>query len=202
VHQPNVGEHLQDHAITCQSFEVNPDIFSTDVLRDQSLFHQALAEYQNTRRGPLAGSAVSAALTPLVDASGAMLDDAKKDLFDSLQDYVKTETDQRVRQLLESSGAAVEFTVFPGQVNPGEEQESLLPVLAPSRPENHLTIFSFATQPFTRGSVHIAGGADDDVGAQRPVEPAGPGDCRPQRALCRAPRQYAAVFRRRDQTRW
>ncbi|PCG92769.1 Glucose-methanol-choline oxidoreductase [Penicillium occitanis (nom. inval.)] len=42
IENPNVGEHLQDHAITCQSFEVNPDIASSDMLRDPAVLNALL----------------------------------------------------------------------------------------------------------------------------------------------------------------
>lgn len=157
IENSNVGEHLQDHAITCQSFEVNPDIPSSDILRDPAVLNALLGMYQASRDGPLGQSNISVAYTPLTDASGISSAETKKALFAAHDQHTQTLDGQIIRSLLETAdGPTAEYLLFPGQVNTYlEEPSSMLDYIAPSQPGNFITIMSLLNHPFSRGSVHI-----------------------------------------------
>ncbi|KAF3402143.1 Oxygen-dependent choline dehydrogenase [Talaromyces pinophilus] len=157
IENPNVGEHLQDHAITCQSFEVNPDIASSDMLRDPAVLNALLGIYQASRDGPMGQSNISVAYAPLTDASGILSAETKKALFAAHDQHTQTLDGQIIRSLLEKEdGPTAQYLLFPGQVNTYlAEPSSMMDYLAPSQPGNFITIMSLLNHPFSRGSVHI-----------------------------------------------
>ncbi|CAI6087284.1 unnamed protein product [Clonostachys chloroleuca] len=158
VHNPSVGENLQDHPITCQSFEVNPGTTSSDVLRDPAILQALLQKYTTSNgAGPLGQSNISIALMPPTDASGVTSSQVRKDLFDSNAEHLKSDDSKVLRAILESGDeATAEYLLFPGQVNTVlSEPSSMAEYLLPARPENYLTIMTLLNHPFSRGSVHI-----------------------------------------------
>ncbi|CAH0046295.1 unnamed protein product [Clonostachys solani] len=158
VHNPSVGENLQDHPIACQSFEVNPGTPSSDVLRDPAIFQALLQQYATSNgAGPLGQSNISVALMPPTDASGVTSSQGRKDLFDSNAEHLKADDSKILRAILESGDeATAEYVLFPGQVNTVlSEPSSMADYLIPTRPENYLTIMTLLNHPFSRGSVHI-----------------------------------------------
>lgn len=157
IENPSVGEHLQDHAITCQSFEVNPDIVSSDVLRDPAVLNALLGQYQANREGPMGQSNISVAYAPLTDASGISSAETKKALFAAHHQHAQTPDSQMMRSLLETAGEpTAQYLLFPGQANTYlAEPSSMMDYLAPSQPQNFITIMSLLNHPFSRGSVHI-----------------------------------------------
>ncbi|VUC37072.1 unnamed protein product [Clonostachys rosea] len=158
VDNPSVGENLQDHPIACQSFEVNPNTPSSDVLRDPTIL-QALMQHYTTSNGsgPLGQSNISVAFMPPTDASGVMPAQRRKDLFDSNAEHSKSDDSKILRAILESGDeATAEYLLFPGQVNTvHSDPNSMADYLIPARPENYLTIMTLLNHPFSRGSVHI-----------------------------------------------
>ena len=114
---PNVGEHVQDHPVVCQSFEVADGVLSGDVLRDPNVFQALLDMYQASRDGPLGQSSISVAYAPLVDGSGIMSTEAKKELLAQHDATLTTPGAQAIRKLIESDEGAFEFILFPCQVS-------------------------------------------------------------------------------------
>lgn len=157
IENPNVGEHLQDHAITCQSFEVNPDIASSDMLRDLTVLNALLGMYQASRDGPMGQSNISVAYAPLSDASGVSSAETKKALFAAHDQHTQTLDGHIIRSLLEKEdGPTAQYLLFPGQANTYlAEPSNMMDYLAPSQPGNFITIMSLLNHPFSRGSVHI-----------------------------------------------
>lgn len=157
IDNPNVGENLQDHAITCQAFEVNPDVPSSDVARDPAVLNALLEMYQASRAGPIGQSNISVAYAPLTDASGISSDETKKSLFAKYDEQTKTVDGQIIRSVLEKpSATTAQYLLFPGQANTYlPNPSSMLDYIAPSTPGNFITIMSLLNHPFSRGSVHI-----------------------------------------------
>lgn len=60
----STGEHMQDHPILCQSFEVADGVMSGDVMRDPNLVQAVVAQYQASGEGPLGQSLISSAYVP------------------------------------------------------------------------------------------------------------------------------------------
>ncbi|EAQ83060.1 hypothetical protein CHGG_10878 [Chaetomium globosum CBS 148.51] len=125
VENPNVGEHVQDHPIVCQSFEVADGVPSGDVLRDPNVLQALVGMYQTGGAGPLGQSVISVAYSPLVDGSGIVPAEAKASLFAEHAPTFDTPEGKVARKLVESpTEATFQYLLFP-------------------------------SQPFSRGSVHI-----------------------------------------------
>ncbi|KAL2151490.1 hypothetical protein VTH82DRAFT_6588 [Thermothelomyces myriococcoides] len=157
VDNPNVGEHVQDHPIVCQSFEVADGVPSGDVLRDPNVLQAVLGMYQSGGgAGPLGQSIISVAYTPLVDGSGVVSAEAKAELLARHESSFATAEGKVLRDLVESpSEATFEFLLFPSQVDIPENPASMAEYITPVLPENYISIMTFINTPFSRGKVHI-----------------------------------------------
>jgi choline dehydrogenase-like flavoprotein len=152
---PGVGEHLQDHAFTSQSFEVADGVPSADAFRDPSLV-QAVAQLyaSNNGAGPLGMSPLVNAYLPLVDQSGPVSAEAKKILLDNhLEQSLES---QCLRDIVEASDEPTgQYLFLPFQLVITPNPKDLTELLAPVHPENYMTLVTVLSHPFSRGSVHI-----------------------------------------------
>lgn len=160
IDNPHVGEHLQDHAIVCQSFEVNEGVPSGDVLRDPKVLGALVELYsKNGGAGPLGQSTISVAYVPLTDENGVLSVDARAELLASHGSYNGSLSQKEVEllqaMLRQSDEPAVQYLLFPFQINVTEQPSAVLDVITPQRPENYITIMTILNHPFSRGSVHI-----------------------------------------------
>ncbi|KAL2179363.1 uncharacterized protein P884DRAFT_290368 [Thermothelomyces heterothallicus CBS 202.75] len=157
VDNPNVGEHVQDHPIVCQSFEVADGVPSGDVLRDPNVLQALVGMYQSGGgAGPLGQSVISVAYTPLVDGSGVVSAEAKAELLARHESSFSTAEGKVLRDLVESpSEATFQFLLFPSQVDIPENPTSMAQYITPVLPENYISVMTFIHQPFSRGKVHI-----------------------------------------------
>ncbi|PTB70529.1 GMC oxidoreductase [Trichoderma citrinoviride] len=164
VDNPNVGENLQDHPITCQSFEVNPDVPSGDVLRDPNVLNALLQQFQDGGKGPLGQSNISVAYVPLADGAGVCSEDTKKSLFAYHDQHAQTLDAKVLRKLLqEQDEPAVQYFLFPSQTHTVmDNPPSMADYLLPTSPENYLTVMTMLNHPFSRGSVHITSANVDE----------------------------------------
>lgn len=157
IDNPSVGEHLQDHPVTCQSFEVNEGIISSDVLRDPAILNTLVQQYQATREGPLGQSNITVTYAPLSDESGVWSAEMKKKFFNSFDQLSQTTDGQIVRSLLEANEPTVQYYLFPGQANTvAVDPTNMAQYLIPAKPENCITVMTLLNHPFSRGSVHIS----------------------------------------------
>ncbi|KAK3376378.1 hypothetical protein B0T24DRAFT_592052 [Lasiosphaeria ovina] len=157
VDNANVGEGLQDHAIVCQSFEVNDGVASADVLRDPNVLQALIGMYQAGGAGPLGQSNISVAYTPVVDGSGALSPDAAKALFVANAGTLDSPGRQAVASLLQTGAEpAHQYLLFPSQISIPDRPHSMATYLTPTQPENYLTVMAILNHPFSRGSVHAA----------------------------------------------
>ncbi|GJC87649.1 dehydrogenase citC [Colletotrichum liriopes] len=156
VDNPNVGENVQDHPIVCQSFEVNDEVPSADILRDGNILNTIVGQYQATREGPLGQSTISAAYTPLADNNGLLSKDEKKSLLDTHEAHSSTTSGKIIRSLIESSDEpSSQYLLFPSQITINDHPASMAEYILPSQPENYITIMTILNHPFSRGTVHI-----------------------------------------------
>jgi choline dehydrogenase-like flavoprotein len=171
IDNPNVGEHLQDHAMVPQSFEVNDNIPSADVARDPNVLDAILQLYNTTSEGPLGQSTMSAAYTPLADENGVLSVEAKKSLLDKFitppqptptntvnssgNGYNPKEL-QIIRSLIENpSEPAVQYILCAFQMYVPDVPVSFADLTTPVWPENYMTIMTLLSHQFSRGYVHI-----------------------------------------------
>ncbi|KAK5996275.1 Dehydrogenase [Cladobotryum mycophilum] len=151
-----VGENMQDHPVATQSFELNPGVPSSDVLRDTNLLNQLVAQYQQSGEGPMGQSTLSVAYLPLVDSSGKLSVEAKKALFAEHEQHVQSYDAKVLRKLIETSDQpTVEHLLYPGQINTPKAPECMFDMIKPVRPENFITIMTMLSYQFSRGSIHI-----------------------------------------------
>lgn len=165
VDNPNVGEHMQDHPIVCQSFEVNPDVPSGDVMRDPNVVNALVQIYQQGQQGPMGQSTISVAYTPLADIDGLVSKQAKETMLDDAQAKVDAgqrlpstdkETELLRELVLADDEPAIQYILFPFQVTVDADPASTMTShLVPSQPENYISIMSILNHPFSRGSCHI-----------------------------------------------
>ncbi|KAK4201725.1 hypothetical protein QBC40DRAFT_197837 [Triangularia verruculosa] len=162
VSNPNVGEHVQDHPIVCQSFEVADTTPSGDVLRDPNVLNALVGMYQSTNGGgPLGQSTISVAYSPLVDKTGIVSQQAKDELLSSYEDTLTTPDAKEIKKLVASADEATfQFLLFPTQVAIPDVPKNMAEHLVPVLPENYITVMTILNHPFSRGSVHIS---SDDV---------------------------------------
>ncbi len=160
VDNPNVGEHVQDHPIVCQSFEVADGVPSADVLRDGNILQALMGLYQTAGgAGPLGESIISVAYTPLVDGAGVVPAEAKTALFSEHASTLTTPDATAIRALVEAPDQAVfQYLLFPSQVCIPDRPTSMAHYITPVLPENFITIMTIINQPFSRGTVHITSG--------------------------------------------
>jgi choline dehydrogenase-like flavoprotein len=157
VENPNVGEHLQDHPIVCQSFEVADGVPSGDVLRDPNVLQALIGMYQTGGgAGPLGQSIISVAYAPLVDGTGIVSPEAKAALFSQHEPNLTTPDAKVIRRLVESpTEPAFQYLLFPSQVSIPDHPTSMAHYITPVLPENYITVMTILNQPLSRGSVHI-----------------------------------------------
>ncbi|KAK4038038.1 hypothetical protein C8A01DRAFT_37997 [Parachaetomium inaequale] len=156
VENANVGEHLQDHPIVCQSFEVADGVPSGDVLRDPNVLQALVGMYQTGGAGPLGQSVISSAYAPVVDGSGIVPANAKADLLAQHESTFATPEGRVIRKLVESpTEATFQYLLFPGQASIPDRPTSMAHYITPVHPENYITIMTIINQPLSRGTVHI-----------------------------------------------
>ncbi|KAJ9134158.1 GMC oxidoreductase [Pleurostoma richardsiae] len=182
IDNPNVGEHMQDHPIVCQSFEVAPGVTSGDILRDPNILNAVIGQYQATREGPLGQSVISCAFAPLLDSAGPMPTEERQALFDAHlkplpagSDAASAATAGRelerkvMRSLLSTTNEpGVQFLLFPTQVPIPEHPKAMSDHLLPTAPENYITVMMMLNHPFSRGSCHIVSSSVDTLPVWEP----------------------------------
>ncbi|KAJ4390760.1 hypothetical protein N0V93_004358 [Gnomoniopsis smithogilvyi] len=171
IDNPNVGEHMQDHPILCQSFEVADGVMSGDVMRDPNLLQAVIAQYQTNREGPLGQSLISSAYVPMADDSGVLDSEARIKL---LNKYLSTGADKTSRYstkeqeviknlLATTNEPTYQFLLFPTQINVPQHPESMSTYITPVAPENYVTVMAMLNHPFSRGSCHIKSSNFEDA---------------------------------------
>ncbi|KAL1835765.1 hypothetical protein VTJ49DRAFT_6095 [Mycothermus thermophilus] len=159
VDNPNVGEHLQDHPIVCQSFEVADGVPSADVLRDPNVLQALLGLYTADGRGagPLGESIISIAYSPLVDGSGVASPHTASKLLAEHEASLTTPSARAIRNLISSpTEPTFQYLLFPSQIHIPSNPASMADYIIPVLPENYITVMTILNQPFSRGSVHAS----------------------------------------------
>ncbi|KAG9237169.1 hypothetical protein BJ875DRAFT_481595 [Amylocarpus encephaloides] len=176
VENPNVGENLQDHAISAVSFEVTDSTTTADPLMRQepAAVEYATGLYMGSQTGPLScGSVASHALMPMTQVLTGK--DAMSEIAALFENYAsKNGTDPAfdfVREVtLSPEQASACILMFAAQVNahddkgePGGKNYLQMPGEG-----NFITICSLLCHPLSRGSTHIS---SSDVNAPPTIDP-------------------------------
>ncbi|KAH8660829.1 hypothetical protein BGZ60DRAFT_414117 [Tricladium varicosporioides] len=156
IDNAGVGEHLQDHAIACQSFEVADGVPSADEFRDPALLNTVLQMYTSGKGGPLGMSPLVNTYAPLVDFWGPVSANAKKILVESHLEKQPGLEFEYLRSIIEAADEpTAQYLFLPFQLNIPPEPKSLTECITPIHPENYITVVTALNHPFSRGSVHI-----------------------------------------------
>ncbi|KAI4641814.1 hypothetical protein J4E93_007913 [Alternaria ventricosa] len=158
---PGVGENLQDHAISAPSFEIADDQFSGDIMRDPNIVQAVLQQYMTTKTGPLVGIPISMTMLPLVDSDGRI---SHEEIAKLTKEYIsdkglplwkKKQYEQLEKQILGPKEAAGYAMMLPLQLNISSGATQMNALLAPTHPNNFITIMAVNNHPFSRGFCHI-----------------------------------------------
>lgn len=184
IENPCVGENLQDHPLASISYEIADDQVSGDVMRDPSLVAAVMKLYQETQAGPLSGTPLSFAYTPLVGQDGALTTaeveallhehlDSSPAGYAAASPVPSLEQQYQIlrRQLVDSRESTIELMYIPlqlnGNVDEGSETDMTL-LFSKAHDGNYISVVPMLMHAFSRGSVHIESA---DPSAQPRVDP-------------------------------
>lgn len=164
VRNESVGENLQDHIMAAVSFELKDGIDTTDNFRDPSYIQAAMAQYQESRTGPMTGACVNFAYTPLsIDESHHR----KSNLQSMIDEQIHLESatasssplSQEAKQfsrkiLLDPKEASANMCMVTGQVHL-ENNNQMSDMFGITNDGHYISLFTALSHPFSRGTVHI-----------------------------------------------
>ncbi|KAH1496805.1 hypothetical protein LV164_007810 [Aspergillus fumigatus] len=168
IDNPGVGENLQDHCISCISFEIADGQVSGDILRDPNVVQALVKLYEETRSGPLAGMPISVAYLPFVDGRGVVPRPEVEELLAKYLDSAALPPNLQAqyahlrKAILDNDTPSSEYLFLPAQLHMKPGATSLPDVLAKPLPENYISIMILHNHPFSRGSVHISSPKSED----------------------------------------
>lgn len=179
IDNAHVGENLQDHVLASISFEVADDLVSGDVMRDPNIVDSVMNLYKETRTGPLSGTPLSFAYTPLVGSSGVIppadVETLLRSHLDGVSYNVPSQSLEKQyeilrKQLLDSRESSIEFMYIPLQLNgnPSDAPTDMTKLFSKAHDGNYITIVTMLMHPFSRGDIHITSG---DPNEQPRVDP-------------------------------
>ncbi|KAI0182221.1 hypothetical protein EV127DRAFT_73244 [Xylaria flabelliformis] len=155
VHNPNVGENLQDHIMAAMTFEVDPRLSSPDDLKeDKSKADLARQQFNSSRTGPLTILPNSICYLPFSYIMPSDELHAVVEAISSINPASDPRQSIRQRRLDPSSSAKIgqiEFIFDLGNWNP-----YFKPTPSPDR--KYATCLQILQYPFSKGSIHIASG--------------------------------------------
>lgn len=169
IDNAHVGENLQDHVLASISFEVADDLVSGDVMRDPNIVDSVMNLYKETRTGPLSGTPLSFAYTPLVGSSGVIppadVETLLRSHLDGVSHNVTSQTLEKQyemlrKQLLDPRESSIEFMYIPLQLNgnPSDTPTDMTKLFSKAHDGNYITIVTMLMHPFSRGDIHIISG--------------------------------------------
>lgn len=148
-------------------------------MRDPKLVEAVVKQYQDTHKGPLSGTPLSFAYTPLVAGSGKITKPDVEKILEASLDKVSysprvpslpQQYDVLRKQLLDSSESTIEFMYIPLQLNgnPDGGPTDMTKLFSKAHDGNYITIVCMLMHPFSRGHVHIASA---DASSQPHIDP-------------------------------
>ena len=162
VDNPNVGENLQDHAMSGTCFEVIDGLPTRDMVRDPAVIQGAMEAYQSRRAGPLTAGPHSVASLPLVEflseegkAELAQLFDTHTQSPSHPQSLSQSTQEAILRSILESPNES-SIIIGMGASQLHFEASLQKDIYAITDSANYLSFLVSLAHPFSRGTVHIA----------------------------------------------
>lgn len=164
IENENVGEHLQDHAIVAQLFEIKDGVYSLDRLRDPAFITQAMQQFATNGTGPLAQAQLASAYTPFMDINGQMSPSDVKEMLDAHLDGTSKEFNVLREGMEKENYNQVQYHLFPATLTAPDANG-----VVPTFTTPHIAAMALLSHPFSRGSVHIV---SDNVADKPAWDPA------------------------------
>lgn len=148
-------------------------------MRDDKIVQAVLDRYQTTAKGPLSGTPLTFAYTPLVNNSGIVSQPGVDELLQVCLDDVSN--DDRLpslsqqyqilrKQLQDPRESTLEFMYIPLQLNghPNGGPTDMTRLFSKAHEGNYISIVAMLMHPFSRGNIHIT---SSDPEAQPRIDP-------------------------------
>lgn len=148
-------------------------------MRDDKIVQAVLDQYQTTAKGPLSGTPLTFAYTPLVNSSGIVPQPGVDELLQVCLDDVSN--DDRLpslsqqyqilrKQLQNPRESTLEFMYIPLQLNghPNGGPTDMTRLFSKAHEGNYISIVAMLMHPFSRGNIHIT---SSDPEAQPRIDP-------------------------------
>ncbi|KUJ09211.1 alcohol oxidase [Mollisia scopiformis] len=167
VDNPNVGENLQDHAMTGVSFEAADGVQTADALvRDPSIMLGLIKMYEESKSGPLSGFFRTCAYAPSSLFDPASAEELQAILKKASSDAKNKEFEDALIDLFKSEdGVTCQYMLVKIQCRV-VGYDSISAIMGrdkgPPREGNYITFMSSQNHPFSKGNIHIASSSPYD----------------------------------------
>lgn len=149
-------------------------------MRDPQIVEAVMKQYQDTHTGPLSGTPLTFAYTPLIEKSGIMSHADVAELLRETLDNVSSISEDVLpsrnqqfallrEQLLNPLESTIEFMYIPLQLNCSSGATDMTKLFSKTHAGNYISIVAMLMHPFSRGTTHITSA---DPAAQPRVDPA------------------------------
>lgn len=156
----------RDHPLASISFEIADNQVSGDIMRDDKILKAVLDQYNTNSKGPLSGTPLTFAYTPLVGRSGIV---PHADIDELLRVYLdNTSFDYSLPSLCQQHGilrkklqdpreSTLEFMYIPLQLNGHTNggPTDMTKLFSKTHDGNYISIVAMLMHPFSRGNIHI-----------------------------------------------
>ncbi|KAK0102249.1 hypothetical protein ONS95_005872 [Cadophora gregata] len=164
VHNPNVGESLQDHLIVSVSFEAEDGVQTGEVMmRDPSVMPALMAMYQKDHSGPLAHNFVPIAQFRLPETFAPNGHEYIPSLLQKISPKPTSEhqqlRDKITADLLSSATMQQMLSKMQFNISAGSK---LADMVKGDVEGNYISFMSVLNHPFSRGNIHIASSSPTD----------------------------------------
>ena len=161
IHNPGVGENMQDHAVASISYEVQDGIPTIEGIKTPGVLDALINMYSTSHSGPLTSSCISSAYLPVPDWQA---EGERPELDKLLEEHLKTENIKSpglkkqielLRSILQDrKDSTIQYFSPAVQLNPhtGPKPTDWFGM---KEDGNYTTIAASLSHPFSRGSIHI-----------------------------------------------
>jgi choline dehydrogenase-like flavoprotein len=172
VHNPNVGENLQDHLMTGVSFEAVDGVVTVDALlrQEPEAIAAAMQQYTEHKKGPMTiGGVQSCAFMPIIDfhASNSQRESTMQEYIDHLLPNPDERSKAIQKIFIQPDEPTCMMFMFLAQANLHDDTGDSF-VGSSLQQGNFISLGLETNLPFSRGNAHIS---SPDPGAKQVIDP-------------------------------